>query len=294
MKKYRKLLSLILTSMVIVLIVAVIMGNKRNEASSEGEWTLNWSDEFDGNVIDTDKWGFDTGNGFYSGDQWVRGWGNEELEYYSEENASVEEGHLIIRARNDIEKTDEHGTYVFTSSKLKTLGLFSQKFGRFESRMKLPKGKGLWPAFWMLPRDEVYGGWAASGEIDIMENGGSNPGVIGGAIHYGSVWPENTYSNKEFRFPEGEDITDFHTYALEWEPGEIRWYVDGENYLTLNKWFTKFPESEIISEFPAPFDQEFYIILNLAVGGWYDGDPEDDAIFPGEMVVDYVRVYESR
>ncbi|KHE66772.1 family 16 glycosylhydrolase, partial [Halobacillus sp. BBL2006] len=129
-------------------------------------------------------------------------------------------------------------------------------------------------------------------EIDIMEAAGGNPDKIGGTIHYGEEYPNNTYTSGDYHFPEGEDITGYHTYSVEWEPGEIRWYVDGELYQTLNDWFSKGTNQADKYAFPAPFDQEFYMILNLAVGGWYGGNPDETTEFPGEMEVDYVRVYE--
>ncbi|ADU28972.1 family 16 glycosylhydrolase [Evansella cellulosilytica] len=252
------------------------------------EWELVWSDEFEGNELDTTKWNYDIGNGFYSGSEWIPGWGNNEKQYYTEENISVEDGYLVIEARElDEPITDQHGTYQFTSGKITTENLFSQAYGRFEARMKLPEGQGYWPAFWMMPQDDVYGGWAASGEIDIMENRGSETDRVGAAIHYGGVWPRNTHSGGSYRFPEGQSTTDFNTYSIEWEPGEIRWYVNDDLYTTLNDWHSE------NGEYPAPFDQEFFMILNLAVGGWYGGDPDETTEFPGQVVVDYVRVYEE-
>jgi beta-glucanase (GH16 family) len=263
-----------------------------NKGSNNSNWKLVWHDEFSGTEIDKGKWTFDIGNGFYAEDgTFISGWGNEELEYYKEENAYIENGKLIIEAKVE-ETSDDTGNYEFTSAKLKTDGLFSKKYGKFEIRAKLPKGQGLWPAIWLLPQDNVYGGWAASGEIDIMEAAGSNPYAIGGAIHYGGEWPNNVFSAKKYEFKDGEEITDFHVYGLEWEPGEIRFYVDGYNYYTVNDWYSKGQNTAANYTYPAPFDQEFYLILNLAVGGWYDGNPEDYSIFPAKMEVDYVRVYE--
>ncbi|GGF27856.1 hypothetical protein GCM10010954_28720 [Halobacillus andaensis] len=250
------------------------------------DWELVWNDEFDGNELDTTKWKYDIGNGFYSGDEWVGGWGNEESQYYSEDNVKVEDGKLIIEAREEA-ASDEHGSYDYTSGKILTDELFSQAYGKFEANIKLPEGQGFWPAFWMMPQDDVYGTWAASGEIDIMENRGADTGSIGGAIHYGGEWPNNSYSANDYHFPEGQSTTDFNVYGVEWEPGEIRYYVNGELYQTLNEWNT--PNGE----YPAPFDQEFYMILNLAVGGWYGGEPDETTSFPSQMEVDYVRVYED-
>ncbi len=264
---------------------------------TQSDWDLVWSDEFITDEIDSSKWSYDIGNWMVdeNGDGIAPGWGNNELEYYTDspENSYIEDGKLVIEAKKEeTPVTDEFGSYDYTSAKLKTKDLFSKKYGKFEARMKLPAGKGYWPAFWMMPEDDVYGSWPASGEIDIMEAAGKDVSTIGGTIHYGEVYPNNTYKSGEYHFPEGEDITGFHTYGIEWEPGEIRWYVDGELYQTLDNWFSKGTNQASKYSFPAPFDQEFYMILNLAVGGWYGGNPDATTEFPGKMEVDYVRAYE--
>ncbi|SDY04397.1 Carbohydrate binding domain-containing protein [Evansella caseinilytica] len=264
----------------------VIREIEEEDPETDREWRLVWSDEFDGTELDRTKWQYDTGNGFYSDGEWVPGWGNQELQYYSENNVRVEDGKLMIEAREET-TTDEHGTYAYTSGKITTDGLFSQAYGKFEARIKLPAGQGYWPAFWMMPQDDVYGGWAASGEIDIMENRGSEQNSVGAAIHYGGPWPRNIHAGGTYVFPAGQSTTDFQVYSLEWEPGEIRWYVNGNLYTKITDWYSE------NGEYPAPFDQPFYLILNLAVGGWYGGNPDDTTIFPGQMVVDYVRVYEE-
>jgi hypothetical protein len=146
----------------------------------------------------------------------------------------------------------------------------------------------------MMPKDSVYGGWASSGEIDIMEARGRIPDVVGGTLHYGSGWPDNVYTGDEYKFPAGQTINEFHTYAIEWEPGEIRWYVDGVLYQTQNHWYTVGSDSLEKYSFPAPFDQDFYLQLNLAIGGNFDGGRlPDESLFdsPVAMEVDYVRVY---
>ncbi|OSX53219.1 family 16 glycosylhydrolase, partial [Anoxybacillus ayderensis] len=263
------------------------------DSHTDSEWNLVWEDEFDGDQLDTSKWNYDIGNGFTTADgTYVSGWGNQELQFYQKENVSVKDGKLIIEARKE-SVSDDHGVYDYTSGKIHTKGKFFQKYGKFEAKIKLPEGKGYWPAFWMMPEKDVYGGWAASGEIDIMEAGGSNPTKIGGAIHYGSQWPNNTYTAKDYHFPAGQSITEFNTYTVEWEPGEIRWYVNGQLFQKLNNWYSKNSMNAAKYAYPAPFDQPFYLILNLAVGGWYDGNPNEDTIFPGKMEVDYVRVYEK-
>jgi beta-glucanase (GH16 family) len=270
---------------------------KNDMKQNKSEWSLVWSDEFSGTEIDRSKWTYDIGNWIVDqdGNGIAPGWGNNEKEYYtdSSENAFIEDGKLVIKAKQE-QVTDEFGTYDYTSAKLKTKGLFSKKYGRYEIKAKLPVGKGLWPAIWMLPEEDKYGTWAASGEIDIMESWGSKPHTVAGTIHYGEGWPNNKYTGKEFELPENRGIDKWHTYALEWEPGELRWYVDGELYQTQNKWYSKGTDNAANFSYPAPFDQEFYLVMNLAVGGWFDGDPDETTKFPSQMEVDYVRVYDLK
>ncbi len=256
------------------------------------DWELQWSDEFDGagdnlnaNGVDLDKWDFQTGTGSQYG---LDGWGNNEQQYYQEENASVQDGKLVIEANKEMVNGKP-----YTSSRLFTKPTFQKKYGKFEARMKLPEGDGFWPAFWMMPQDDVYGAWASSGEIDIMEAKGRFPHESSGAIHYGGVAPNNSFSGGAQEFENGDSITNFHVYSVEWEPGEIRWYVDGELFHTENSWTSVGANQPAKYAFPAPFDQEFYMILNLAVGGNFDGGrTPDDSELPAQMEVDYVRVYE--
>lgn len=270
-------------------------------------WKLTWSDEFDGKDIDRTKWDFDTGNGFFNYDAniWIAGWGNEELQYYTREpeNAFVKDGMLHIRAVKE-----SHQGCGYTSARLKTRKkdgspLFSQQYGRFEFRAKLPTGKGVWPALWMLPQDEKYGPWPSSGEIDVLEARGQEPTKVLGTLHFGSRWPANTHISKEYTLPKSGTIADFHVYAVEWEPGEIRWSVDDHVYATQTFWWSsskvegakgvKPAKEEDLNPWPAPFDQRFYLVMNVAVGGKFLGNPDKSTVFPAEMVVDYVRVYEK-
>ena len=204
----------------------------RAKAASRSPWTLVWNDEFDGESVDTSKWDFDLGNGFfdYRTHAWVPGWGNEELQYYTQDpaNVSVRDSLLYIRAL----KEPLHGCG-YTSARLKTrrrdgTPLFVKQYGRFEVRAKVPYGKGLWPALWMLPQDDAYGPWAASGEIDIMEIVGEKPAEYLGSIHFGSTFPRRELVTHVHGFANGSTVADFHVYAVEWEPDEIRWLVDGE------------------------------------------------------------------
>lgn len=265
-------------------------------------WNLTWSDEFDGtgnkldsNNLDLSKWSYQEGNG---AEYNVAGWGNSELEYYTRDNIKVEAGTLKIEA-----KKEDRGGQTYTSGRIWTMAddkvtsLFSQKYGRFEAKIKMPGkegSQGLWPAFWMLPADTEYGSWPLSGEIDIMEARGREPDRVDGTIHFGQPYPNNQAIGDSYVWEEGTgSINDYHVYSLEWEPGELRWYVDGELYYTENNWYSLSDENPVDFAYPAPFDQEFYIILNLAVGGTYDGNLiPDDSVMPAEMLVDYVRAYE--
>ena len=246
------------------------------DAEREG-WVLVWRDEFSGNEIDTAKWGFEI-NG--------QGGGNNELQYYTDrsDNARIEDGSLVIEARSET-YTGSDGTRYYTSARLRTANKGDWTYGRIEARIQLPFGQGIWPAFWMLPTDWVYGGWAASGEIDIMELVGHEPNVVHGTLHYGGPWPENTYSGDGYTINE-PFANDFHTFAVEWEEGEIRWYVDDIHVQTQTNWFST------AGAYPAPFNQRFHILLNVAVGGNWPGAPDSTTVFPQKMVVDYVRVYE--
>jgi len=248
------------------------------EAAHSTGWKLVWSDEFSGDRIDLARWEYEV-NG--------KGGGNNELQYYTDrtENARVEQGCLILTARHEA-FTGPDGTREFTSARLRTKNRGDWCYGRFEIRAKLPKTQGLWPAIWMLPTDNLYRGWAASGEIDIMEYVGHKPAEVFGTLHYGGRHPRNTHTGKNFTLPKGDFSEDFHVFELEWEPGEIRWYVDGVHYQTQTEWRTE------RAPFPAPFDQRFHLLLNVAVGGNLPGKPDHTTVFPQSMVVDYVRVFE--
>jgi len=194
----------------------------------------------------------------------------------------LENGMLVITAREEFSNSKN-----YTSARINTRDRFAFRYGRIEARIRLPGGQGLWPAFWLLPQDDVYGTWAASGEIDIME--AVNLGVaannsVHGTLHYGGQWPNNVFTGSEYVV--ATDATaEFHVYALEWDATEIRWYVDDVLYATQNSWSTTG------APFPAPFDQHFHILLNVAVGGNWPGAPDASTVFPVTMEVDYVRVY---
>ena len=247
-------------------------------AGGPGNWELVWSDEFDGTTLDPAKWSAQIGDGC---DQNLCGWGNEELQWYQAENASVGEGLLTITARRD-----SMGGRAFTSARLRTLEKGDWTYGRVEVRARLPQGQGIWPAIWMWPTENVYGTWAASGEIDIVELLGHEPARVHGTLHYGGPAPENTHSGAYFELPSGTFADGFHVFAIEWEEGEIRWYVDGSLYQRQTEWRSSG------GPFPAPFDQRFHLVLNVAVGGVWPGNPDASTSFPQSMEVDYIRVYQ--
>jgi beta-glucanase (GH16 family) len=241
--------------------------------------TLVWADEFDAARLDPEVWFFENGDGSQYG---IPGWGNNELQWYLEDSAELRDGLLVITAREE-----SVGGKNYSSARLNTRDRFAFKYGRIEARIRFPGGQGIWPAFWMLPQDDVYGTWAASGEIDIVEAvnlGGSGGNTVFGTIHFGGEFPANVFAGNEYLVPT-DATAEFHTYALEWDAAEMRWYVDGILYSTQNSWSTA------AAPFPAPFDERFYILFNLAVGGNLPGAPSAATEFPVTMEVDYVRVY---
>lgn len=244
----------------------------------DGGWSLVWQDEFNGPTLDYSKWEIEV-NAF--------GGGNQELQIYTDrpDNVRVEGGRLILEARAD--KASVQGTTRdFSSGRIRSKHRGDWKYGRFEIRAKFPPGAGLWPAIWLMPTFDTYGTWASSGEIDIVEYKGQEPKIVHGTLHYGASWPNNKYSGTTYELPKGSFADEFHEFALEWEAGEIRWYVDGHLYQTQNKWSTT------EAAFPAPFDQKFHMVLNMAIGGGFLGPPNAETRFPAQMEVDYIRVYQ--
>lgn len=243
-------------------------------------WTLTWSDEFDGpngSRPDESRWVYDLGGG---------GWGNQELQTYTgrAENAVIRDGALVITARAEPFTGGDGIAREYTSARLKTRGRFSQTYGRFEARLQVPRGPGLWPAFWMLGVDIDGAGWPQCGEIDIMENIGREPLTAHGTLH-GPGYSGAGGLGTAVPSPDGRPFADaFHVFAVEWEAGEIRWYLDGRQY------FSRKP-----SDLPAGarwvFDHDFFLLLNVAVGGAWPGSPDATTTFPQAMKVDYVRVY---
>ena len=249
-------------------------------------WQLVWADEFDGSAIDPQKWEHE-----------VNCWGggnNEDQCYVADaKNSFIKDGNLHIVALKDQPSGPEGGgsgsdaivSKGHSSARLRTINKGDFTYGRIEARLKLPFGQGIWPAFWMLPTDEVYGAWASSGEIDIMEAVNLNPdNEVHGTLHFGGMWPDNTSkgTSTTLASPAWED---FHVFAVEWEEGEVRWFVDQKHYATQTEWDSQ------SAPYPAPFNQRFHIILNLAVGGNWPGPPDGTTTFPQEYLVDYVRVF---
>lgn len=268
-------------------------------------WELIWNDEFVGTEIDQNKWGWES-------NCW--GGGNNELQCYTDrpENSFVRYGKLVIQARQEsftgpaepLEWESGAGDRMlpYTSARLRTLGQGDWKYGRIEVRAKLPQGQGIWPAIWMLPTDYVYGGWAASGEIDIMEAvnlSADEEMSIHGTLHYGREWPGQASSGTSYTADGFNPVDNFHTYALEWSKREMRWYVDDIHYATQKSsgWYSQVLGDDGYHETvpgDAPFDQRFHLLMNVAVGGNWPGEPNAETEFPSEMEVDFVRVFSCK
>jgi beta-glucanase (GH16 family) len=239
--------------------------------ASYAGYTLAWSDEFNGTSLNQANWSFQNGNGCPN----LCGWGNNELESYSENNLTLQDGKMIIEA-------SKQGS-IYTSSKIVSTGKKTFKFGRIDIRAKLPKGKGIWPALWLMPEGSVYGSWPKSGEIDMMEMLGHEPNKVYGTLHYGPG-PGSIQIGKNYTLPTGSFSDEFHVFSLIWKQDQIQWLVDGNVYGTANK--ADFGSNNY------PFNEQFYFILNLAIGGQWPGNPDTTTYFPQWMIVDYVRVYQ--
>ena len=260
-----------------LLCLALILTSGLALAAPPTTGRLIWQDEFDGPAGQSpadDKWVFDQGTD----------WGNSQLEWDTDlpTNVSLDgEGHLAITASEQ-----EYQGQPYTSGRIKTKGLFEHSYGRFEARIKLPVGQGIWPAFWMLGHDIESVPWPACGEIDIMEYRGHAPGVLWGSVH-GPGHAGSKAVSTRYELPTGGFQQDFHVFAIEWGPESIDWFVDGRLYKTVT------PE-----DLPAGaqwvYDHPFFILLNVAVGGGWAGAPDTATTFPQTMLVDYVRVYGAR
>lgn len=237
---------------------------------------LIWSDEFDGTALNLNNWSYQNGDGC---DIDLCGWGNNELQWYTSDNINVSNGRMTMIAKQE----SKNGKF-YTSARVRSINKVDVKYGRIEARLKMPKGQGVWPAFWMMPTDNVYGIWPQSGEIDIMEYLGHEPNTVHGTLHFGQPWPNNSSTSSSFVTQGPGFNEDFHIYALEWSENSIKWYVDGYLYAQ------KTPNN--LNGQRWPFDQRFHFILNMAVGGNWPGNPNGSTVFPLEYIVDYVRLYD--
>ena len=249
-----------------------------NEWDKEG-WALVWNDEFDGPALNLEKWSYEIGG---------HGWGNNELQYYSDDDSTafIKDGKLVIRADLVPQGTGSSDNLrYFSSARLRTSGKGDWRYGRIEVKAKLALGQGIWPAIWMLPTDWMYGGWPESGEIDIMEHVGYDPGRVHGSIHTGS------YNHKINTQRGGSKLLDkisskFYVYAIEWYEDRIDFLIDDSKYFSF--------QNDGKNDFNTwPFNQRFHLLINIAVGGDWPGSPDETTQFPTEMEVEYVRVYEK-
>lgn len=234
-------------------------------------WSLVWQDEFNGPDINREYWTHEIGG---------HGWGNAEAQFYTDapDNSFIDDGKLIIQV---LEQSMQGK--LFTSARLITKGKVEQQYGRVEARIQIPTGQGIWPAFWMLGNDIDQVSWPQCGEIDIMENIGSEPSIVHGTLH-GPGYSGANGIGKPFGIGSTRRFTDeFHIFAVEWDPEEIRWYVDDVLYNTVTP-------NDVPGEWV--YDHPFFLILNVAVGGYWPGYPDDTTTFPQQMAVDYVRIYE--
>ncbi len=249
--------------------------NTPSDSQARAGWKLVWHDEFEGVRPDPGKWTYAVGG---------NGFGNDELEYYTDrpQNVYEQDGNLVLNAIEEQYTGADGVSRAYTSGRIRTKGKFSQTYGRFEARIKIPYGQGIWPAFWMLGDDGAK--WPDCGEIDIMENIGREPGTVHGTIH-GPGYSGARGISTPYKLPGGESFSaGFHVYAIEWRPESIQWYVDDALYRTVTP-----------ADLPAGakwvYNHPFYLLLNLAVGGRWPGNPDATTSFPQKMYVDYVRVY---
>jgi len=260
----------------LALMAAPLLAGDAAPAAAADGWHLVWSDEFnqpDGSAPDSSKWGYDVGG---------NGWGNNELEYYTARtnNARIEDGKLVIEARQE-----SFGGKNLTSARLLTKGKWSFTYGRIEARIKIPRGQGIWPAFWMLGTNIASVHWPNCGEIDIMENIGKEPGTVHGTVH-GPGYSGGAGIGGPVTLPHNVAVADdFHVFAVKCETNRVTWFMDGRSYFTVTP--TNLP-----GKTRWVFDQPKFLLLNLAVGGGWPGYPDQTTTYPQRMVVDYVRVYE--
>lgn len=279
------------------IIIAVIFGAFWFGGCSENQhspkhahlpgYRLVWADEFD---VDSVKhnWTPQVGDGTAYGIP--TGWGNNELQYYTgrSQNAFIKDGKLVIQALEE-----DYKGHKYTCARLRSIHKYDFLYGKVEARIKLPSSQGMWPAFWMMPTDSEYGGWAASGEIDILEAVNKSPTGVMGSIFFGGQSPQEKveHISRFYRSADyGQEVDlaeDFHIYGFEWQPYEMRWSVDGRVYSVQNDWHSTH------GSYPAPFDKAFHFLLNIAIGGNGPGAPDETTTWPQRMAVDWIRVYQS-
>ena len=274
--KYKKRIkATLLKTSLFVLPILVITSCATDDTQTVAKFTdLVMQDEFDTNgALDSSIWDFNIGNG-------ENGWGNNELQYYTnrEENAVVQNGVLIMTANKESFQGSD-----YTSARILTKGKFEQAYGRFEARIRLPYGQGIWPAFWLLGADIDEVGWPQCGEIDIMENRGQEPTLINGTVH-GPGYSAGESISKSYELTNDRFDTGFHIFGIEWGPEYINYYVDDVLY-------NQITPDDVTGEWV--YDHPFFIIINMAVGGDYVGAPNEETVFPQTMLVDYVRVYKN-
>jgi beta-glucanase (GH16 family) len=253
------------------------------------KWVQVWSDDFDGPAgarIDETTWSYELTDGCRVANC---GWGNHEKEYYSDSPSNIAlngQGQLMIVARTaPAGLTCYYGPCMYTSARITTLGKVVAQPGRVEARIRLPAGQGLWPAFWMIGNSFPSVSWPASGELDIMENQGSEPTITSSAVHGPGYSGSTPFSHRQ-RLAHGTISSDFHVFAIEWDSLAVRFFVDDVPHYGVTR--------DAMRRYGKPIlDQPFFLILNLAVGGHFDGDPKSDTIFPATMLVDYVRIYKA-
>ena len=243
---------------------------------ASSNWKLIWSDEFNSDrqaPPDPSKWTYDLGGG---------GWGNRELEVYTKDTENVfqdGQGHLVIRAI----KSESGG---FTSARIKTQGKFAIKYGKIEARMRIPRGQGMWPAFWMLGDDSSTAGWPKCGEIDVMENIGKEPSIVHGTVHGPGYSGKDGITSQHALSGDQALADDYHVYAVEWSENSVKFFLDGQSYATVTP--ASLPRGT-----RWVYDHPFFLILNLAIGGGWPGNPDASTEFPQTMLVDWVRVWQA-
>ena len=234
-----------------------------------------WSDEFEGDYLNENFWTYEIGNGH-------SGWGNNELQFYRRENTSLKDGHLIIQARKE-----NYGGFNYTSSRIITENKFEFKYGRVDIRAVIPEGKGVWPALWTLGENIRTVGWPRCGEMDIMELVGHRPSTVHATVHYSNTNGDRIMNGSEISLPGGKKFSqEFHVFSMIWEEDKVDFYMDDIKYHSITR-------ASLGTDNPYPFNKPFFFIFNVAVGGNWPGSPNSTTVFPQNMIVDYIRVFQE-